>query len=199
MIVRVVEMGDGESLYHGLCMSADEYLNLKDDGCRYELIHGVVTRSPSPTAIHQRIVMTLSLLLGPHVSQNKLGEILCDIDVPIMLGPGDEETVYRPDLIFVRVDRAAANRRRITEPPALVVEVVSPSTRSLDCITKKQDYERAGIEEYWIIDPDKNDLKFYGLSEGTYRELPVDGDRFTSHVVEGFSLDLARIRRAYQE
>jgi Uma2 family endonuclease len=110
-----------------------------------------------------------------------------------------DSSVYRPDVVFVRAEAAKSIGNKITEPPALVVEFVSPSTRSLDCVIKKQDYEKAAIEEYWMIDPGKDEMTFFGLREGVYMELPNDGQRFNSHTIEGFSLDLARIRQGWQQ
>jgi Uma2 family endonuclease len=103
-----------------------------------------------------------------------------------------------PDIVFLRAEHAARCRERITGPPALIVEVVSNTSRQYDNVTKKADYERCGVAEYWIIDPERQTMTFYRLHEGRYVEVAPEGDRLASAVVTGFVLDLARVRKTFQ-
>lgn len=172
-------------------MTADEYLALPEDLLfRYELVDGVVFMSPSPTFDHQRIGAEVVAQIVQFLRKNPIGEVAYEVDVRL----GDH-LVYRPDVVFLRSDKAAKCGRAITEVPDLVVEIVSPDSRSYDSRTKRADYEEAGVGEYWLIDPDRETFQFFVLEQGTFRESPASGDIYRSSVLPGFALDLASIRR----
>jgi len=180
------------SNYAGLRMSADAYLNLASDGNLYELIDGVVVLSPSPTPKHQSVLFEIATQLGIFLRRNPVGRVFPETDVLL-----SEELVYRPELVFLRADRVRKNWKRIHEAPDLVVEVVSPESRGFDSQTKKGDYERAGVGEYWLIDPDLESMVFFRLQAGRFVEIPVEGESMRSVVVSGFVLDLAAVRRSF--
>ena len=89
---------------------------------------------------------------------------------------------------------------RLTEPPDLIVEVLSPGTKPLDLITKRDDYEAAGVAEYWVVDPAGGDVRCWQRQparSGTPRlyERPVEPDELPSQAVAGFTLDLRPLRK----
>lgn len=180
------------SSHAGLRLSAEQFFALPDDGNRYELVDGIAFMSPSPTPRHQRILMEIAFQLETYLRRSPVGLIFPETDV--QLGAA---RVYRPELVFLPADRVAANLARIVDMPALVVEIVSPATRAIDTQTKKDDYEAAGINEYWLIDPDEETLSFFRLRAGRYVLIPADGPCFRSEAVPGFTLDLEPIRRAF--
>ena len=198
MSVALFPCPQGESRYNGLRMSADEYLRLEDDGCRYELIDGVVCMSPSPTPGHQNVEGQVFGQIWTYLERHPVGAVLTEVDVRLPAGPNGEETVYRPDVVFLRAERVTRNRDRITEPPDLIVEIISITSRHYDQETKKSDYERFGVREYWIIDPIRETMGFYRLREDRYVEVKHQGDAFLSEAVPGFVLDLARVRKAFR-
>lgn len=75
---------------------------------------------------------------------------------------------------------------------------ISPDSRSLDRETKHDDYERAGVQEYWLIDPEQETMTFYRLTRGRFAEAPFSGDAYESQAVPGFRLDLAKVRAAFR-
>ena len=178
-------------------MSADEYFRLDHDGFRYELIDGLVCMSPSPTPRHQRVAARLIALLDSYVKTHPVGYVCVEVDVDF--GPDSEgrDIVYRPDIVFVRSETEDGVPPRITTVPALVVEVLSPATRQLDLRTKKDDYQRAGVLEYWLIDPENRSMTFCRLRDGRYVDVSPAGDRFDSEAVPGFKLDLNRVRPTF--
>lgn len=176
--------------YRGLRMNAEQYLALPDDGYRYELIDGVITMSPSPSFKHQDLSSEIVTQLRTFLRNNPIGKAVAEVDVRLSDG-----LVYRPDLIFLDSEKAARCGTRVTEIPDLVVEVVSADSRSYDSVTKKGDYEAAGIAEYWLIDPGMRKFTFYRLVDGRYVEQQADADRFKSSVVKDFELDLAGLRK----
>jgi len=178
-------------------MTADEYYRLDDDGFRYELIDGVICMSPSPTPNHQNIALRISSWILAHLERHPVGTVLADVDVHLGIGPNGGDLVYRPDIVFLRGDPSARLPARIVGAPALVVEIVSSSSRRLDSETKKNDYERCGVSEYWLVDPEVRAFTFYRLQDGRYVEVPPQDDKFASQALPGFVLDLSRVRRLF--
>ena len=118
---------------------------LPDDHNRYELIDGELLVSASPSTAHQDAVLNLILLL--HAA--------CPRQHRVYVAPFDwyvdERNVYQPDLLVAR--RADLTERNLPRPPVLAVEVLSPSSRSVDLVRKRAAYQRTGLEHYWVVDP----------------------------------------------
>lgn len=184
--------------YAGLRLTAEEYFNLRDDGQRYELIDGVVVMSPSPTPRHQLVAIEVVKQLSRHVDERDLGLVLYETDVVFGIRADGRDLVYRPEVVFFHRERVGAITGRIRIIPDVVVEVVSPDSRSLDAETKYNDYEQAGVGEYWLIDPIDEQMKFYRLLDGQYVEAPVGASVYESAVVPGLKLDLTPIRAAFR-
>jgi len=187
-----------EALHHGLRVTADEFLRLEEDGYRYELIEGVVCMSPSPTPRHQNVAVRIAAQIDAFLETHAVGHVFVEVDVDLGPGPQGGDLVYRPDVVFNRADAAEGVPDRIIAPVDLVVEIISSTTRRFDSDTKKADYERAGVREYWLIDPERGEMTFHRLSEGRYVEMTPTGDRLQTEAVPGFALDLARVRRAFR-
>lgn len=186
-----------EPRYGGLRMTAMEYFGLEEDGFDYELVNGVVVMSPSPTPRHQFVAGEIYTQLCLFLRDHPAGVALAETDVHLGQSPAGDELVYRPDVIFIEAERAAGMADRIVGPPDLVVEVVSAGSRRFDSETKKEDYLRCGVREFWLIDPELDAMTFYRLDAGCYVEAAVSGDAFSSTVVPGFQLDLPRVRKAF--
>lgn len=189
---------DGESTYAGLRMSADEFLEIPDDGNFYELIDGVVVMSPSPTPRHQRVAMRISFLIGTYLDTNPVGELFAEIDVHFGEGTQGGDLVYRPELVFVRAERLAGMEERITGAPDMVLEVISRGSRRIDTETKRADYERFGVREFWLIDPKRDSVVFHRLVDGKYVVIEPNGDTFQSEAIPGFVLDIRRVRESFK-
>lgn len=178
-----------EPRYVGLRMTADEYLALEDDGSCYQLINGVVVMSPKPTFEHQDLAAFLLGKLRAYVAARKLGKVVPEVDVRFA-----SDLVYAPDIVFYVTSRLPAKGAKLTSPPDLIVEFLSPATRSLDLQTKREDYEKFGVREYWAIDPDTLEAYFWRLAGAKFVEQKATQDQFTSAVIEGFVLDIAEVR-----
>jgi Uma2 family endonuclease len=85
-----------------------------------------------------------------------------------------DDTSVQPDILVVRSDLPGP---KVTEPPVLVVEILSPSSRLIDLNLKRARYERAGVPSYWVVDPDELRLMAWELSDAAYVEVAdVSGD-----------------------
>jgi Uma2 family endonuclease len=183
--------------YHGVRMSCEQFRALGETLERYELINGVVIMSPSPTNRHQIVSLEIATQIRVFVKSHPIGIVSYEIDVELKDSHG-ECIIYRPDIIIVAHPRAAKTMQQVTLPPDLIVEVISPHSRPQDTITKKSDYERNGVTEYWLIDWNRETTTFYRLRDGAYVEILCEGDQFPSLAVPGFVLDVAAVREAFR-
>jgi Uma2 family endonuclease len=176
-------------------MTYDDLLALPDDGLRHELIDGEHIVSPSPGSAHQLIVGNLYLLIRSFLSEQPLGVV--------MLAPFDivfsRHDVVEPDLIYFSIERfrSVVGEKNAQGAPDLAVEVVSPWSRRRDEVTKRRLYERWGVAEYWVVDPELESIKVYRLVDGTFQrtgELSVEaGDSITTQLLPGLALTLASV------
>lgn len=136
---------------------------LPDDGRRHELVDGVIVLSPAPSRIHQRGVTQLAIRLG-NILPPRLEVLVAPFD--IAAGPRSQ---VQPDVLVVpREDDAPCP----VPPPLLAVEVLSPSNRGYDLVTKRNLYERARVPSYWIVDPDEPSVTVLELDDdGRYDEV----------------------------
>jgi len=186
-----------EGLWVGLRMTAEDFLCALHEGHDYELVDGVVVMSPSPKPEHQAIAVEVSSQIWLFLRDHPVGRVLVETDVYLGSGPDSGDLVYRPEVVFVRAARLPEIRGRITGAPDLVVEVASPDSRRFATETKKNDYQRFGVREYWLIDPQRRSFTVYRLDAGRFVEIPAAGDSFVSQAVPGFVLDLTRVRQAF--
>lgn len=187
-MASTVTTSDQVAAHRGLRMSADDYLTLGENAERYELIDGVVCMSPSPSYRHQKIITEVAGQIRNHLMNNPVGEVAVEADVRF-----SDKLVYRPDVIFLTAAKAVRCPMQVTEVPDVVVEVVSPDSRRLDRQTKKDDYERFGVGEYWIIDPERQAFTFHRLLGDKFTEVPPGAHAFDSEAIPGFSLDTRRL------
>lgn len=165
----------------------EDYRQLPEDGWRYEVIGGVLHMTPAPSPNHQLILRNLSLALGAFLKDTHLGEfIFSPIDV---LLPNDLATPVQPDLIFLRKNRLDLIKREgIHGAPDLVAEILSPSNWIVDRREKFRLYSQAGVEEYWILDPEARTLEVFVLRGSSYELLGSfgSGEAARSEVLQGF-------------
>ena len=129
---------------------------LPDDQLRHELIDGEHFVSPSPNTGHQSISLNLVRLLLPYIDEHESGQLLyAPFDVKLSLF-----TVLVPDLVYFTAERYAhaVNEKHATAAPDLVVEILSPGTRRRDKSRKRAVYDREGVGEYWIVDPEARSI-----------------------------------------
>ena len=149
----------------------DEYARLPDDGNRYEVIDGEVLVTPAPSTDHQQILLRLSKALDDYVERARFGVVLPDVDVLFVTGQ-----FLRPDLVVVpRSAREGVTSRGIEAPPALMVEILSPSSRSIDRVKKPRRYADFGVPEYWVVDPEERCIWVWRFAAGATEPERVEG------------------------
>lgn len=139
-----------------------DYLELPDDQ-RVEMIDGTFYDMSAPSTIHQTICLQLGLAFSRFISeQNGSCEVfLSPIDVQL---DRDDRTIVEPDICIV-CDSDKIHRERIFGAPDLIVEILSPSTRRKDMTLKMWKYSRAGVREYWMVDPDALRVVVYDFEQ----------------------------------
>jgi len=181
----------------GVKLTYDDFVLFPDDGLRHELIDGEHYVTPSPNAKHQQIVVKLTLRVGNWVEQHDAGKLfVAPFDVVF-----SQIDVVEPDLLYMSKMRAdeilkAANVQGV---PELVIEIGSPSTRRRDETVKRLLYERAGVSEYWVVDPELDVIRVY-RREGERFARPAElsaeaGDVLTTTLLPGLALELVDIFR----
>lgn len=147
--------------------TAMEVFNTLPEGTLCEVIDNVLYMSPSPTTDHQRILFDIASEIRTHVRANNLGEAFiapCDVYLD------DEENVVEPDIIFVGSENAGMVKRRgIYGAPNLLIEILSTNILH-DKKRKLELYERNGVAEYMIIDPDTKESWHYLLHNRKYEQ-----------------------------
>jgi Uma2 family endonuclease len=150
------------ALRHGVQFLATDIWDTPDDGNRYEVIDGELFVTPPPKWGHQRGLSKLHIRLGAWIYDHDLGEIV-EAPVGVVL---DEHNGLQPDIVYVSRERLEIiNESGIEGAPDLVVEALSPSTRTRDKGVKMRRYAAAGVRHYWQLDPGIETLEAYQLTE----------------------------------
>ncbi len=167
--------------------SEQEYLDLKGNRL-VEFSHGSIEVLTTPTAAHQLIILFLCDVLRAFVRPAKLGKVLM---APFKMRLWEGK--YRePDVMFMRTENASRTSSGLWDGADLVIEIVSDDDRGRDLETKRFEYARAGIPEYWIIDPQTRHmivLKLDGQRYAVHGEFG-GGDRASSLLLPGLEVSV---------
>ena len=148
-------------------LTYDDFLLFPDDGKRHEIIDGVHFVTPSPNTRHQVLVGRLYFAIESFLRQHpRLGRVfIAPFDVVLT-----RWDVVEPDVLFLAGDQTdILTDKNVQGAPALVIEILSPGTRKRDEQTKRQLFERTGVREYWLVDPEFDVVNvFRRKSDGSF-------------------------------
>lgn len=172
----------------------EDYLLFPDDGKRRELIDGDHYVTPSPPTKHQRVSVRLITILENFLGHNRKGTVYaapCDVVL-------SDLDVVQPDLLFVSSARASIiTEKNIHGAPDLVIEILSETTRKTDETIKRKLYERYGVQEYWIVDPELETVKVYRMTDQGYVRAAESSreanEAVTTPLLTGLQIPLAEI------
>ena len=163
-----------------------------DDDIRRELIDGVPYLMAGPNRKHQGILGKLHLQFGNFLEDKPCKVYFAPFDVRLNADTLDN-TVVQPDLIIV-CDHAKLDIASCKGAPDMAVEILSPSTKDYDKNTKFKAYLKAGIKEYWIVDPVTQTLAAHILNNNNYiTHIYTDEETAPVHVLEGCYIDLSEV------
>lgn len=148
----------------------EEFLAWLDEDTWAEWVDGEVVMLSPASRRHQEIADFLVKVLGMFVEAKNLGIVL---SAPFLMKVGPELPGREPDLLFIAASHLDRLRETYLDGPAdVVVEITSPESGARDRGEKFYEYERGGVQEYWLIDPERGWAEFYRLGpEGRYRPI----------------------------
>jgi Uma2 family endonuclease len=139
-------------------ISEDDYMALyAEHFC--EWIQGTVIKMSPVTAEHDDLTIYLRQLLNAYFALRPLGFVK---NAPFVMQVAPGQPRREPDLQVILEDRRAAfTETAMLGPATIVIEVISNSTRAIDFGDKFTEYETGGVQEYWLLDPLRQEAHFY--------------------------------------
>lgn len=145
--------------------TAFDVFQMLPEGTLAEVIDNQLFMAPSPTPDHQDATGNLFIEISLFVRKNKLGRVFFS---PIDLYLDEHSNVVQPDILFIANENPLViDKRGLKGVPDLIIEVLSPGNKKYDSVKKKKLYEKFGVKEYWLVDPETkiaNGFLLKGLS-----------------------------------
>lgn len=169
-----------------------------DEQERAELIDGTLVMMAPPSRIHQKISAELGRQLGNYLEGKKCEVYAAPFAVRLFEKAGDRpedvDTLVEPDLSVI-CDPGKLDDMGCKGAPDLIIEILSPSTQRHDRLTKYNLYQRAGVREYWIVDPAARSIQSFVLEDGHYTAAGFGspGDVLKVNVLEGCFIELSKV------
>ena len=176
-------------------LTYDDFVLFPDDGKRHEIIDGEHYVTASPNLRHQQISGNVFLLIGVWLQSHPVGQLFyAPFDVVF-----SKFDVVEPDLLYLSNSRAAdaLTPANVQSVPELVIEIGSPSTRKRDETIKRRLYERSGVTEYWVVDPELDVVRVYRRAGERFMravELSAEArDVLATALLPGLDIPLERV------
>lgn len=160
------------------------------DGKRAELIDGQIYYMSPPSRKHQKIVGILYRKIADYIEDNHGS---CEVyPAPFAVYLDENSNTYVEPDISVICDVNKLDDRGCKGAPDWIVEIVSPHSRRMDYYTKLFKYRTAGVREYWLVDPDKNQITVWNFeTEDTNQYSFIDS--VESGIYPGFFIDFTKL------
>lgn len=168
-----------------------EYAHYPADGRRHEIVDGDHFVNPSPSTYHQTLSRRIQFQLYQAIELRGLGEVFnAPMDVEL-----SEHDIVQPDLIVLSLDEVGrlVTPSRIRGVPSLLVEILSPASVAYDRVTKRAAYERVGLPQYWVVDPERHVVEDYRLEDARYLLAGEEAEAVSVRAFEGVSVDLTAV------
>ena len=157
------------------------------------MFDGVLVKEPSPSWQHQRVSRRLQRILEDYFwAIDPAGEV---VNAPLDVTLG-QYTVVQPDLFYVSSQQKEIIKpERVDGTPTLVIEILSPSNGRKDRLQKMRLYQRAGVEHYWLVDPEGKMFECYQLTNGNYALVAsgMDDEELEHSAFAGLKLTLSAL------
>ena len=165
---------------------------------RIEIINGEAVMMAPPSRVHQEVLMELSAQIHSYLAGKKCRVYPAPFAVRLFEKDGDTpedvDTMVEPDISVV-CDSSKLDDAGCKGAPDLVMEILSPSTMRHDRFTKFNLYQRAGVREYWIVDPSSKSVQVFVLEAGNYKaqDFGTVGDIIKVNVLDGCFIELSKV------
>ena len=168
--------------------TCEEFFKI-DDNNKYELTNGTLYMMSSPSNFHQSISTELLIQIGTFL-RGKACQVTHDFNVRLW---DDKDTVYIPDILVV-CDKSKMTKNACVGAPDFIIEITSPSTAYRDYLIKLNDYKRAGVREYWIVDTENRKIFVNILIDTEYQLVTYTfDDSISVETLPGCLLSLSTI------
>ena len=162
------------------------------DGERAELIDGQIYYMSPPSRKHQKLVNRLSQQITNYIDSKNGSCEVYPAPFAVFLNKNDDTNYVEPD-ISVICDTSKLNDRGCLGSPDWIIEIVSPSSKYMDYFTKLMKYRNAGVREYWIVDPLKNQITTYYF-ENEIIEQYTFSDKVKVSIYNDFQINFSEIK-----
>ena len=184
------EDGDNmESARQPKYFTIDDIYNLPE-GKRAELIDGEIYMMATPSTKHQIMVTELTYQINSYIKQKRGDCRVLPSPFAVFLN-ADNKTYVEPD-ISVICDKNKLTDEGCMGAPDWIIEIVSPSSHTMDYMKKLLKYGTAGVREYWIVDPTKERITVYNFENESAEEYTFS-DKIKTGIYEDFEIDFGRI------
>lgn len=165
------------------------------EGERWEIIDGVPYMQSAPSTVHQEILMELSRQIANHLRDKSCKIYPAPFSVRLKgdeISDADIKKVVEPDLTIV-CDKSKVDEKGCNGAPDMIIEIISPSSVKTDRLIKFNMYEKVGVKEYWIVEPEVKIVSVFVLQEnGRYgrQEVYSEEDQISLNIIPDLSIDL---------
>lgn len=172
-------------------MTLVEYEATPDDE-RIEVYEGIPYAMSAPSITHQRILGELHFLLKDYIRRHngKCETFIAPCDVKL---DNDPLTILQPDL-FVVCDPDKLDKKRCNGAPDFIIEVVSPNNAAHDYVKKLSYYQYYGVKEYWIVDPDNQNITVYNFEKEIYASRYTFDDKVNVGIYDDLYIDFSPLK-----
>lgn len=194
-IFRMIEGGKPSASAETEKMSEDRVYSVRDieslpEGERAELIDGKIYMMATPTLTHQDILGWLYAQIRLHIMKGKGTCKALPAPFAVYI-KNDDHNYVEPD-VSVICDPNKLDEKGCHGAPDWLIEIVSPSSKAMDYIRKCSLYEKAGVREYWIVDPKEKSIMVYDFEHGISRQYAFS-DQVKAGIYEDLFIDFAEI------
>lgn len=183
--------------YGGKKVSYEEFELIHEKSTlRMEYINGEIVLMTSPNLWHQEILGLLYMLFKNYFSGKQCRVVLAPFDTKFYKPEIKDPDVMQPDLSVICDIKGNVNAKgRYLGIPALVLEILSSSTRSKDLVDKLNTFMLSGVKEYWVVDPKQRQVLVYEFAERSIENFMTykKGEKIQSRQFEGLAVEVDRI------
>jgi len=163
------------------------------EGERYEIIYGEAFAMSAPSELHQLILGELFVQFHAYLRGKPCKVILAPYDVRLFYKEDEsDDTVVQPDITVI-CDEEKRGAEGCRGAPSLVVEVLSPSNTAMEMQRKFGLYKKAGVREYWVVDPEAKELTVFLFGENPGFSVYKSGDVVPVAVLPGLDVALEQV------
>ncbi|HOJ11700.1 MAG TPA: Uma2 family endonuclease [Clostridiales bacterium] len=180
--------------YHRKTVSYEEFMEIYENtSTRMEFINGEIFIMGSPSFSHQSILGDLHVTFKEYFRGKRCKPIIAPFDVHFKKQDIKDPDVMQPDLVVLcDLENNINEKGRYMGTPTLTLEILSPSTRSIDMLYKLNTFMTSGVSEYWLVDPDNQMITVYTFTDYQIDKMKVYKKEETakSEIFEGLSVDV---------